>query len=100
PIFWGTPRRTGRLKICSASSGIPSRMLEPPVITTPEAMASSSPDLTLARFPAADAGYLDLVLFADESGQAAAVFLLDLLGFRHGGAQPDGDIIGQVVAAQ
>ena len=37
----GTPRRIGRSKICSAISGMPSRIAPPPVRTIPEFSAFS-----------------------------------------------------------
>ena len=36
PSLDGAPRRIGMSKICSASSGIPSRIAPPPVMTMPE----------------------------------------------------------------
>ena len=40
------------------------------------------------------------LVLADQGRQAAAVLLLDLLRLGHGGPQADGDVVGQVVAAQ
>ncbi len=39
----GSPRRTGTPSTSSAISAMPARSVEPPVITTPEAMLSSRP---------------------------------------------------------
>ena len=49
PTPVGRPRRTGRSKTCSASSGTPGRIDAPPVTTTPAAAASSSPALVSSR---------------------------------------------------
>src|SRR5437870_2971923 len=49
PMPVGTPRRTGRSKICSASSGTPCMIAVPPVTTTPAAAASSRPALVSSR---------------------------------------------------
>ena len=46
PMPTGVPIRTGRLKICSANSGQPSKMALPPVRTIPEASRLEKPVLT------------------------------------------------------
>src|SRR5690606_3006855 len=49
---------------------------------------------------APDAGDLDGVLAVDHGREAAAVLLLHALGLVGRGAQPDGDVRGQVVPTQ
>ena len=49
PTSCGVPRRTGRSKTCSASSGSPSRITEPPVTTIPEGIISRNPDFSISR---------------------------------------------------
>ena len=52
-----------------------------------------------ARLAAADAGHLHRLVLADHGGERAAAAALDLLGLGQRRAQADGDVVGEVIAA-
>src|SRR5262245_5535203 len=51
------------------------------------------------RLAAADAGDFDRLVLVDHRGERAAVLALHLFRVRNRRAQPDGDVVGEVIAA-
>ena len=103
---------------------MPSRIAPPPVSTMPELSAllvAGAPDLVPhqmedflgarledlrqdaprhhARLAAADAGDLDRVVLVDHRRQRASALALDLFRVGHRRPQADGDVVGEVIAA-